>query len=553
MTPAIDITAEQRRTVLALLNQHLPDTTVWACGSRVKRTSRPESDLDLVVFARPEQSAQVAELWEAFEESNLPFQVDLFVWDEVPESFRRHIEAVRVVLIEGQVNAEYIRKQKHGWQEHEVIDLIKSGSLEIGDGYRAKNTELAALGIPFARAGNINNGFQFDDADCFPEENLSQIKNKTSRLGDVVLPVAENIRPSMHSLHEIRGFRTEVACSSCSLPVNISHTRQWSSWPVIPAQAGIHIKHESLWIPACAGMTDFLGVCSRLDRGNRGSFGLCNNRVVFTSKGTVGRFAYVRENTPRFVYSPQLCFWRSLNPELLDSRFLFYWMSGQEFFDQFKEVSGQTDMAEYVSLRDQRRMRITLPSMREQRAIAHILGTLDDKIELNHRMNETLEAMARALFKSWFVDFDPIRAKMDGCDTGLPKPIADLFPDCLADSKCGEIPKGWKAGRLADIAIAPRRNVDPASLDDETLYIGLEHMPRRSIALTAWERAGKVTSNKSTFEKGEVLFGKLRPYFHKVGVAPINGVCSTDIVVIAPKSTGNYSPKFLTASPARAI
>ena len=78
MTPAIDITDEQRRTVLALLNRHLPDTTVWACGSRVKWTSRPESDLDLVVFARPEQSAQVAELREAFEESDLPFQVDLF-------------------------------------------------------------------------------------------------------------------------------------------------------------------------------------------------------------------------------------------------------------------------------------------------------------------------------------------------------------------------------------------------------------------------------------------------------------------------------------------
>ena len=152
-------------------------------------------------------------------------------------------------------------------------------------------------------------------------------------------------------------------------------------------------------------------------------------------------------------------------------------------------------------------------------------------------MNETLEAMARALFKSWFVDFDPVRAKMEGRDTGLPKPIADLFPDRLADSECGEIPVGWKAGRLADIATAPRRNVDPASLDDETPYIGLEHMPRRSIALTVWERIGKVASNKSVFDKGEVLFGKLRPYFHKVGVAPINGVCSTDIVVIAPKST----------------
>ena len=82
-------------------------------------------------------------------------------------------------------------------------------------------------------------------------------------------------------------------------------------------------------------------------------------------------------------------------------------------------------------------------SAAEQRAIAHILGTLDDKIELNRRMNETLEAMARALFKSWFVDFDPVRAKMGGRDTGLPKDIADLFPDRIVDSELGEIPDGW--------------------------------------------------------------------------------------------------------------
>ena len=86
----------------------------------------------------------------------------------------------------------------------------------------------------------------------------------------------------------------------------------------------------------------------------------------------------------------------------------------------------------------------------EQRAIAHVLGTLDDKIELNRRMNETLEAMARALFKSWFVDFDPVRAKMEGRDTGLPQDIADLFPDRLVDSEMGEIPEGWAVGHLAD-------------------------------------------------------------------------------------------------------
>ena len=90
-------------------------------------------------------------------------------------------------------------------------------------------------------------------------------------------------------------------------------------------------------------------------------------------------------------------------------------------------------------------------SATEQRAIAHILGTLDDKIELNRRMNKTLEAMARALFKSWFVDFDPVRAKMAGRDTGLPKHLADFFPDRMVDSELGEIPEGWEVKTLGDL------------------------------------------------------------------------------------------------------
>ncbi|MCZ7652131.1 MAG: restriction endonuclease subunit S [Thermoanaerobaculia bacterium] len=88
--------------------------------------------------------------------------------------------------------------------------------------------------------------------------------------------------------------------------------------------------------------------------------------------------------------------------------------------------------------------------VREQRAIAHILGTLDDKIELNRRMSETLEAMARALFKSWFVDFEPVRAKAEGRDPGLPNEIADLFPDSFRKEETGDIPKGWSIGTIGE-------------------------------------------------------------------------------------------------------
>ncbi|HBB41601.1 MAG TPA: restriction endonuclease subunit S, partial [Proteobacteria bacterium] len=95
---------------------------------------------------------------------------------------------------------------------------------------------------------------------------------------------------------------------------------------------------------------------------------------------------------------------------------------------------------------------VPLAPEKEQRAIAHILGTLDDKIELNRRMNETLERQARALFKSWFVDFDPVRAKAEGRDPGLPQPLANLFPDSFEDSALGEIPKGWEVKPLDEIA-----------------------------------------------------------------------------------------------------
>ncbi len=177
-----------------------------------------------------------------------------------------------------------------------------------------------------------------------------------------------------------------------------------------------------------------------------------------------------------------------------------------------------------------------VPPLNEQRAIAHILGTLDDKIELNRRMNETLEAMARALFKSWFVDFDPVRAKAEGRDPSLPEPIAGLFPDRFEDSELGEIPAGWTVGTLADVAEHRRRGVQPSEIEASTPYIALEHMPRRSIALSEWGAADGLESNKFEFNRGEILFGKLRPYFHKVGVAPVNGVCSTDIVVVAPQA-----------------
>lgn len=172
---------------------------------------------------------------------------------------------------------------------------------------------------------------------------------------------------------------------------------------------------------------------------------------------------------------------------------------------------------------------VLCPPYGEQRCIGAVLGALDDKIDLNHRMNDTLESTVRALFKDWFVDFGPTRTKIDGGSPYLAAEIWSLFPESL--DKDGK-PKGWTFGTLGDVAKQVGESVKPEALDPGTPYIGLEHMPRKSIALSAWQRADKVTSGKLSFRKGDFLFGKLRPYFHKVGIAPVNGICSTDILAL---------------------
>ncbi|CAN5721206.1 hypothetical protein BH23CHL3_BH23CHL3_06430 [soil metagenome] len=202
-----------------------------------------------------------------------------------------------------------------------------------------------------------------------------------------------------------------------------------------------------------------------------------------------------------------------------------------------------------LNLKDVRELPIPLPPKAVREEIAHILGTLDDKIELNRQMNETLDEIARTLFTSWFINFDPVRAKAEGRQPeGMDADTAALFPDRFVDSELGPIPEGWKWIRFGDIATNIRDGMPTAEIHADLNYIGLEHMPKRSIALTEWESASKVTSNKSRFQETDVLFGKLRPYFHKVGLAPVNGICSTDILVIRPKASDHLAWVLAVAS-----
>ena len=277
----IDITADQKKTLLALLKRHLPNTTAWVYGSRVKWTAHPQSDLDLVVFAKPDQERRVSELREAFEESNLPFRVDLFVWDAVPEQFRKEIEAEHVVLVE---------KKERGvtgeWQERRWGDLA---TLEYGRALRGYGTAQGTFRV-FGTNGPI-------------------------------------------------GWHDEALCPHPSVIVGRKG-----------AYRGVHYSAEPFFV---------------ID-------------TAFYLKPKV-------EMDVRWAYYELLT--QDIN--LMDSGSAIPSTSREEFYG----------------------LPISVPPLSEQRAIAHVLGTLDDKIELNRRMNETLETMAQALFKSWFIDFDPVRAK----------------------------------------------------------------------------------------------------------------------------------------------
>ena len=168
------------------------------------------------------------------------------------------------------------------------------------------------------------------------------------------------------------------------------------------------------------------------------------------------------------------------NEEVVDFLYLYYSLLPRKSELQMLAAGGS---AQPILNKGQfSQLEVVAPSLQDQKAIAHILGTLDDKIELNQKMNQTLEEIAKAIFKSWFVDFDPVQAKAEGRPTGLPPEISDLFPDELVDSEIGEIPKGWEVAPLEECAIEIESGRRPKGGIDKSLRQGIPSVGAESIA-----------------------------------------------------------------------
>lgn len=313
----------------------------------------------------------------------------------------------------------------------------------------------------------------------------------------------------------------------CSLIVDCPH-----STPVWTKKGHIVLRNQNIKSGRLnlsePSYTDSLHFLERVRRGRPSS-----GDIVITREAPMGEVCMIPEGLECCLGQRQVLL--RPDPKMVNGRYLFFALQSASAQHQISWSEGTGSTVSNLRIPHLKALSITFPDRNNQDRISRLLGALDDKIELNRRMNETLEAMARALFKGWFVDFGPVRAKMEGRQPpGLAPEVAALFPNALNEDG---VPVGWKAGRLADIAESRNNGVLPSNVAPDTPYIGLEHLPRRSIALSGWDGAGKVTSNKSRFFKGEILFGKLRPYFHKVGIAPLDGICSTDIVVLGSKSS----------------
>jgi type I restriction enzyme S subunit len=195
---------------------------------------------------------------------------------------------------------------------------------------------------------------------------------------------------------------------------------------------------------------------------------------------------------------------------------------------------------------------VLLPPSTEQKAIAHILGTLDDKIEVNRKANETLEAMARALFKSWFVDFDPVRAKSEGRSTGLPDAISDLFPDSLEEAELGEMPRGWQIAEIGFFVTVKKDSVDPSAFPAEVF----DHYSIPAFdagQLPAKELGSSIKSLKFLVGGEHLLISKLNPSIPRVWIpfsgSERRGICSTEFLVCETSSDyGRCFTYFLAGS-----
>jgi len=252
-----------------------------------------------------------------------------------------------------------------------------------------------------------------------------------------------------------------------------------------------------------------------------------------------GRWAYVADDADDFVVSTKLMVIRAKQDRLFP-KFLYQFPTSSEITKWLQHLAeSRSGTFPQITFDQVATLELPLPPLAEQKAIAAVLGALDDKIELNRRMNATLEAMARALFQSWFMDFDPVRAKLDGRQpVGLNPGTAALFPEQLEDSPLGQIPKGWSPQSLPEaIEVNPRRALKSGTIAP---YLEMKNLPTQGHA--AEEVVDREFSSGTKFQNGDTLLARITPCLENGKTGYVDflkyaqvGWGSTEYIVLAPR------------------
>jgi type I restriction enzyme S subunit len=361
--PNLDLRPDHWAIVRDILAAEIPERAVLAFGSRARWTAKAHSDLDLAILGDgPQPLDRMAALREAFEDSDLPFKVDLVDLHGVEARFREAIRREAVTVQQG--------------AEARAPTPPTCGSLGMADEWTELTLADACISIDYGLTASASE---------------HKVGPKFLRITDI----------------------------------GTGHI-DWDAVPHVTA-----------------------------DKVTAAKYRLHDGDVVLARTGaSTGASAYVR-NPPAAVFASYLVRLKA-KPEF-EARFLAYYLRSNDFWTFIRGVLGDKSAQPNASASTMTKAPLRAPKDKsEQRAIAHILGTLDDRIEANRRMAATLEEMARALFRAWFVTFEPVRAKAEGrwrpgqTLPGLPASLYDTFPDRLVETEHGEIPEGWRHGRLGD-------------------------------------------------------------------------------------------------------
>ena len=238
--------------------------------------------------------------------------------------------------------------------------------------------------------------------------------------------------------------------------------------------------------------------------------------LVFTCWGTIGQVGVIPKDGPypEYIISNKQLKLR-VNPDLADNLFVYYYLASREGVEHIRSRAIGSAVPS-INLGILKSLKLALPPLPTQREIVDILSKYDRLIDNNTRRIALLEESIHRLYKEWFVYL--------------------RFPEWEKVAIVEGVPEGWSKQTLDDISLEIRQGIHPSQTEPNTPYVGLEHIPRQSIALTDWGFSCDVDSNKFKFAYRDILFGKIRPYFHKVVIAPVTGICSSDTIVIRPQT-----------------